>query len=91
MSTTEATPQSHIFDHKNANGARVWDIDTKSELRQVMSINTQTGEVVCAEMPLRVFADEVATFAVRYRTISPIYGGMPKPCLFHCYGKEAQP
>lgn len=88
---TQSESKYHIFDHENANGASVWDIDTKSELRQVMSINTQTGEVVCAEMPLRVSANEVATFTVRYRTISPIYGGMPKPCLFHCYGKEAQP
>ena len=77
-----------LYTNHNARGATVTDVDRKEKLLQVMMVDTERGEVECAFKPIRVnHLGEVDTFKVRFRTISPIFGGSPYPCLFHCYGR----
>lgn len=79
-----------MYTASNTRRAKVYDVDTKEELKQVASIDTETGEAVVFRHPLKITADgEAETYKVRYRTISPIFGGYPVPCLFHCYGRLA--
>jgi hypothetical protein len=76
-----------IYDHSNALSATVYDVDTCEKIVQVISIDTQAGEVLCAYFPTRVVDDDVETYTIRYRAIHPIFGGSPWPVLFHCYGR----
>lgn len=75
-----------IFNVHNTDRARVYDVDTKQEITQVVSVDTDAMEILCVDLPLRVFGDGIAMIATRYRAIHPIYAGRPWPCLFHCYG-----
>lgn len=79
-----------LFTHQNARGARVYDVATKEEMRQVMSIDTEAGEVKCASQPISLngAGDEVETYTVKFDTIHPIRGMEPMPVLFHCYGRR---
>lgn len=80
-----------IYTHHNCMpGSRVDDVEARRELRQVMSIDTYGGEVVCAHQPLRLNADgdEVETYTVKFDTIHPIRGMERLPVLFHCYGRK---
>ena len=77
-----------IYDHTNAAGAPVHDMDANSELRYVMAINPQAGWVLVAEHPLRPNAyGHFAVRRIRFRAIHPIHGEELAPCLFHCYGR----
>lgn len=79
-----------IYTNHNARGSTVFDVNTKEQLQQVMLVDTEAGEVECAFKPIRVnHLGEVDTFKVKFRTISPIFGGGIQPCLFHCYGRLA--
>lgn len=78
-----------IYDAKSALGADVWDVDDKIKMTYVMSVDTDAMTVTCAQRPLRVAGDEIATYQIRYRSIYAIYGGNYQPCLFHCYGRIA--
>ncbi|MDN8612786.1 hypothetical protein [Variovorax ginsengisoli] len=78
-----------IYDPSNAGGAAVYDVETKEQLREVLWVDTELGEVVRAEQPLRVtVGDEFATYTTRFATIYPIRGGGLRPVLFHCYGRQ---
>jgi hypothetical protein len=80
-----------IYDPSNVmKPAHAYDVQSQEQLGHVMSIDTETGEVVCADLPIRVNEqrDGVATHTLRFRTIYPIFGGYPLPCLFHCYGRQ---
>jgi hypothetical protein len=76
-----------IYDTDNARGAAVYDVESKEQLRHVLWIDTELGEVVRAEQPVRVVGDEIATFTEKFATIYPIRGGGRRPVLFHCYGR----
>jgi len=80
---------TRLFTASNCLGASVYDVDTRQKLAQVMSVDIDAGEVVCAHDPIRLVGDEVDTFKVKYRSVYPIYGGKPWPQLFHCYGRQA--
>lgn len=73
----------------NAAGAKVFDVDAKQELGDVMSVDTAKGEVVRACRPLRVEGEQIATFTQRFRSIYPIFSSGRRPELFHCYGLAA--
>ena len=79
-----------IYNHVNATGARVYDVEALEELKAVLSIDTDTGDVVCASQPVRLNAagNAVEAFAVKFDTIYPIQGMEPRPALFHCYGRK---
>ena len=78
-----------IYTARNSIAARVYDVDTKQELKQVVQIDDEAGVVVVAHDPIRVNAagNEVDTFEAKYRAIHAIRGVDPLPCLFHCYGR----
>ena len=76
-----------VFTALNTSRARVYDIDTKQELKYVASVDTVAMELVCYEFPLRCEGERMASFTIKYRAIHPIYGGGFLPCLFHCYGR----
>lgn len=75
------TPQN------TARRASVFDVEAMREITHVLSIDTETGHVVCVQQPLHVTEGAVDTATEKYRSIYPITGGEPLPCLFHCYGK----
>ena len=61
----------------------------RDSLKHVLSVDTGTGEVECAHLPLEVSADgTIATYRVRFRAIHPIFGGNVLPQAFHCYGPQ---
>lgn len=76
-----------IYDRNNALGATVYDVDTRQKIMQVMQIDTDANELLCAYFPLRVVDERVDAYTIRYRAIHPIFGGSPWPVLFHCYGR----
>lgn len=77
-----------IYSHHNSRNGTVYDVDSVEKLKAVMSIDTDTGEVVCAHQPYRVnHLKEVDTFTLRFRSIHPIFAGGLYPCLYHCYGR----
>lgn len=78
-----------IYNCHNSLGANVYDVDRVERLALVISVDTGTGEVVCAYFPVRTDGNRVATFTLKFRSIYPISGGSPWPCLFHCYGRIA--
>ena len=79
-----------IFNAENSAGATVYDIDGKEKINRVLMINTKTGAVVVAKLPLRMnHKGSIDRETIRFETIHPIYGGGTKPCLFHCYGRQA--
>lgn len=81
----------HYYDASSVGPrAATYDVDTKEKLPAVMSIDTASGEVVMAFQPYRVVGDQVDTFTRHYRSIHPIFGGSPKPVLFHCYDLLAE-
>ena len=81
-----------IYDHNNAVGASVYDVDTGEVIRHVMLIDMDKLEVVQASQPLRVnlLGNAIETESIRFRSIYPIFGGQWRPQLFHCYGRVAQ-
>ena len=68
---------------------RVYDVDTKERIDQVVAINATAGWIQVAEQPLRVTAhDHIATRRIRFASIYPIKGREHWPVLFHCYGRK---
>ena len=80
-----------LYDHTNAHGATVHDIEAAEKIQKVNSVDTDAGIVTAFHWPLRRTAggDEMETYEVRFATIHPIYGGGKRPCMFHCYGRVA--
>lgn len=76
------------YDPSNvARGCVADDIEGHTRLKHVLSVDTATGEVECAHLPLEVTADgNIATYRVRFKSIHPIFGGKALPQAFHCYG-----
>lgn len=67
---------------------KVYDVDTKQEVRQVMMIDTDRNVLECAHYPLEVTASgDFATFEIKFRAIHAIRGTDALPGLFHCYGR----
>jgi hypothetical protein len=78
-----------VYNSRNvARNTRVYDVDTKQEVRQVLSIDTDHNVVECAHDPLEVTASgDIATFEATFRAIHAIRGTDALPSLFHCYGR----
>lgn len=76
-----------IYTSNNAGGATVFDMDGLQQLRQVVSVDTDTGDVCMAHEPLRIKGGEIDCFTVRFASIHPIQGLEPRPVMFHCYGR----
>lgn len=81
-----------IYSVHNTFRARVYDVDTKQELKQVMQVDDAAKTVLVAHDPIRINAagDGVETFEISYRAVHPIFGGNTLPQLFHCYGRIEQ-
>ena len=76
------------FNHTNCEQrTRVFDVNTKEEIKQVNGICTGIGVVECFEPPLRINDDHLVTYTYRYRAIHPIYGGGKTPCMFLCFDR----
>ena len=69
-------------------GTLVFDVDHRERLDQVLSVNTESGVVVCCHKPIRVVDGEVAHYTVKFRSIYAIRGLDRLPGLFHCYGRS---
>lgn len=78
-----------VYTHKNALGAKVFDVDTGRELTFVLSVDTGAGVVVSAAQPIRLADDKgsVVTETANYRRVYAINGVEQRPALFHCYGR----
>lgn len=67
---------------------RIYDVDTKTEIREVITVNAKAGWLLVADKPLRSTEHgQIASRRIRFRSIYPIHGAEPRPCLFHCYGR----
>lgn len=71
-----------IYDHTNAYGARVFDVPSSSEVRDVISVDTDRMVVTVAEMPFRVIAGSVATFTIHPDAIRVVNDKRGWPVLF---------
>ena len=68
-------------------GTTVHDLDRRSRLERVLSINTETAEIVVHRSPLVVSdSGEIATETLRYSAVWPILD-RGVPCAFHCHGR----
>lgn len=79
-----------IYDHANVHiPAHAYDVDSRTELQEVYSIDTDSGEVACGHLPVRLKpgTDDLDTYTLRFRSIYPLGADeFGRPCLFHCYG-----
>lgn len=74
--------------HNVALGTSVYDVDAKLKIDRVLEVNADAGWVKVHAQPLaRTAAGYLAQERIRFRAIHPIRGGLPVPCLFHCYGR----
>lgn len=66
----------------------LWQLDPVRELRRIVKLCTRTARVWYIAIPWeRDWSGEHAQWYVaQYDAIVPIFGGYPRPCLFHCYG-----
>lgn len=77
-----------VFTHINCHRATVHDVESLERLDYVVRIDTKESVVIQAVQPITLGPDgEIETYATKYRSIYPIYGGSPMPVAFHCYGK----
>lgn len=78
-----------IYDSGNTWGATVHDIATRQRIDDVLRIDTSAATVICADRPLRDDGTgHVATHALRFDAVHPIFGGERRPVMFHCYGRH---
>lgn len=69
-------------------GCTIVDAEAKKTIRRVTSIDLDKGQVVVHREPLTIGPNgNIQQYALKYRSIYPIYGGYRRPCLFHCYGR----
>ena len=68
----------------------VYDVDRMERLEWVLSLDSGSGEVVCAHKPLQCLDGKVLTYKLKFRSVYPIYAGEHWPILFHCYGRIDQ-
>lgn len=81
---------SMIYNHHNAQGADVYNVDTKEKIGSVMEVHLARREVTCALQPPRVdHYGALETQKIKFRSIYPIFGGGLYLVLFHCYGRLA--
>lgn len=78
-----------LYTAKNAAGATVYEVESMGKLDRVLSVDTETSEVVRCHDPIRVQGDEIVTYTERFDAIHPIHGVARQPVLFHCYGRQA--
>lgn len=78
-----------LYTHENvALPCRVFDVDTKEEIKHVAEVNPKAGWLKVHEHPLRLDGHgQVASKRIRFRSIHAIKGLEGAPCLFHCYGR----
>lgn len=68
--------------------AKVYDVDTKTEILNVVEINTKTNKLTIWEKNKKLTpTGRIPTKTIEYRSIYLIKGGADKPCLVHCYGR----
>ncbi|ULR87410.1 hypothetical protein [Comamonas sp. B21-038] len=78
-----------IYSPANVDRAAVYDVDRNEKFEMPLLVNTGTGSVVVAKLPLRLnHKGKVDRETIHFDSIHPIYGGGIKPCLFHCYGRR---
>lgn len=78
-----------LYNHLNARGAAVYDVDAKDKLEEVVEVNTRAGWVKVMRQPLLVDPSGTGFVCdrIRFRSIYAIQGQEQAPCLFHCYGR----
>lgn len=80
-----------IWNYKNAPRARVFEVETKTEITQVVQVDDfDEMALLVYQQPLRIEGDEIATEIIRFRSIYPIFGGEQWPQLFLCFGRITQ-
>jgi len=76
-----------IYTYRNACRSTTFDVEAGVDLHQVISINTDTGDVVVAKVPLVLNSEgEIDTETLRYHSVCAIHGGMWMAQLFLCFG-----
>lgn len=77
-----------LYNHENARGATVHDVDTGERMERVSEVDTKNGWIKVGFKPHRLTPDgQVLTQRIRFRSIYPIWGGQSMPVMFHCYGR----
>lgn len=79
-----------IYDANNAIGAKVYDVDTREEIGNVLTVDTERSTIKVAPMPVRATpnGNDLVTKIIQYRAIHAIRGNELKVALFHCYGRN---
>ena len=62
----------------------MFDADTGNEITQVLSVDTESREVVVIVNPIRIENGEIVTETLRFQSICMTYDER-KFRLFHCY------
>ena len=80
-----------LYDHSNAQGALVYDMDSGQQIKCVESVDTEQSCVTVFSQPIRIAedGDTIVTEAMRFRAVHAIQGMELRPVLFHCYGRLA--
>lgn len=78
-----------LYNHHNANGATVVDVERRETLCRVLEVNTRAGWVKVSHHHVRLDAQgRVAGERIHFGAVHPIQGLEDRPCLFHCYGRK---
>ncbi|WP_313233997.1 hypothetical protein [Delftia acidovorans] len=78
-----------LYNHMNARGADVYDMDARQKLAKVVEVNTRAGWIKVLREPALVDprGKSLVCDRIRFRSIYAIRGLESQPCLFHCYGR----
>ena len=76
-----------IYSALNCQSARVFDVDTRQEIRKVLEVDLLENTLLAYVIPYVVVEDSITRQLLRYQKIHAIYAGCPTPLLFHCYGR----
>ena len=82
-----------LYNHMNARGAGVYDVDTLEKLNHVVEVKTRAAWVKVLRQPTLIdpSGKGLVSDRIRYRSIHAIRGDEAMPCLFHCYGRQDAP
>lgn len=75
-----------LYTPKNVQrGTTVHDLDSRSRLERVLSIDTEAGEIVTHRYPaVKTASGDLATETLRFQAVWPIMD-RGVPCAFHCH------
>lgn len=77
-----------LWNGKNTYKASVHDVEGVGKMKDVLSVDDETGFVEYASQPIRACGESICTEIAVFESIYPVYGGEFWPVMFLCFGRK---